>query len=351
MWLRDVAGVVSADALARTVDTIAAVQLDDGMIPWFPDGHADPWNHVEAAMALLLGGRHAEVEAAWEWLARRQRPDGSWHRYYLAEGVEEDKLDANCCAYPAAGLWHRYLCTGDDAVLRAYWPMVERAIDFVLDLQTPRGEVRWARHADGTPWPFALLTGSSSISHSLHCALAIAARQGVRRPRWELALARLRHVIRSVPDAFAPKTRWAMDWYYPVLVGAVGGEEARARLAAGRDRFVARGRGVRCVADQDWVTAAETCECALAHLAVGEREWAVELFAWAQAHRSGSGAYWTGLVDPGAVVFPAGERSSYTGAAVVLCADALTGASPACGLFVDHEPLPDDSALAAEPGR
>jgi hypothetical protein len=39
------------------------------------------------------------------------------------------------------------------------WPVVEAAIDFVLDLQEPRGEILWARHADGTPWPFALLTG------------------------------------------------------------------------------------------------------------------------------------------------------------------------------------------------
>jgi len=35
--------------LSATVDSIAAWQLDDGMIPWFPGGHADPWNHVESA--------------------------------------------------------------------------------------------------------------------------------------------------------------------------------------------------------------------------------------------------------------------------------------------------------------
>ena len=34
-----------------TVDSIAEIQLPNGMIPWFPGGHADPWNHVEAAMA------------------------------------------------------------------------------------------------------------------------------------------------------------------------------------------------------------------------------------------------------------------------------------------------------------
>ena len=43
-------------------DSIAALQLPSGMILWFPGGHADPWNHVEAAMALSVGGRVAEAE-------------------------------------------------------------------------------------------------------------------------------------------------------------------------------------------------------------------------------------------------------------------------------------------------
>ena len=115
-------------------------------------------------------------------------------------------------------MWHHVLLFDDDGFAEAMWPVVERAIDFVLDLQTPRGEILWARHADGTPWSFALLTGSSSICHSLRCAIALAERLGHERPDWELSAARLAHVIRHEPDAFAPKHRWAMDWYYPVLV-------------------------------------------------------------------------------------------------------------------------------------
>jgi hypothetical protein len=46
-----------------------------------------------------------------------------------------------------------------------------------------------------------------------------------------------------------------------------------------------------------------------------------------------SGQYWTGRVLPEGVTFPADERSSYSGAAVILCADALTGGSPASELF------------------
>jgi hypothetical protein len=337
--LADVPGLATAADLQQTVDAIAEWQLPSGMVPWFPGGHADPWNHVEAAMALTLGARHTEAERAFQWLVDMQRPDGAWHQYYLADRVEQDKLDANVIAYVAAGVWHRWLCTGDRGFAETMWPVVERAVDWVLDLQTPRGEILWARHADGTPWSFALLTGSSSMCHSLRCAVALAELLGHERPDWELSVARLTHVIRHVPDAFSPKHRWAMDWYYPVLTGVVLGDAGRERLASRHDAFVMDGCGVRCVSDRPWVTVAETCEYAMANLAVGNDAVALDLFRWAQRYRTDDGRYWTGTVYPDGGRFPTGERSTYTASSVVLAADALTGASPASGLFTRHDDL------------
>jgi hypothetical protein len=296
-------------------------------------------------MALDLAGLRQEAERAYRWLADIQRPDGSWHQYYLADGIEQDKLDANTIAYPAAGIWHHWLLHRDLGFVEALWPTVEAGIDFVLDLQTPRGEILWARHADGTPWSFALLTGSASICHSLRCAVALAQLLGHERPDWELSAARLAGIIRShcagdAPDAFAPKARWAMDWYYPVLAGVLPTDEARARLDARRDTFVMPDRGVRCVSDRPWITAAETCECLMAELSLGNAEQALQLFSWAQALRDDDGHYFTGIVFPDEVHFPADERSTYTDASIVLAADALSRTSPAWALFVDHDALP-----------
>jgi hypothetical protein len=351
MRLPTVAGVVEAEDITATIDSIAAEQLPSGLIPWARGVHGDAWNHTEAIMALALGGRWAETERAYDWLLGSQRPDGAWHQYYLGAGVEESKLDANVCAYPATGVWHHWLLTGDRGFIETMWPMVERAIDFVLDLQTPRGEIRWARHVDGTAWPFALLTGSSSISHSLRCAIALAGELGHERPDWELSAASLVHTVRDVPEAFQPKQRWAMDWYYPVLTGAVRWQAARDRLDADWERFVLEGRGVRCVSDRPWVTAAETCECALALLAAERPERALTLFEWAQQLRADDGSYFTGTVHPQGVHFPDAERSTYTAAAVVLAADALSGTSPASGLFVDHDLLPEVVDLSPELDR
>jgi hypothetical protein len=340
MTLIPLPGIVRAADLRLTVGAIADAQLPSGMIPWFAGGHADPWNHVEAAMALTLGEHHHEAERAFEWLIGQQRPDGAWHQYYVAAGVEQDKLDANVCAYVATGVWHRWLCTHDRGFVETMWPVVERAIDFVLDLQTPRGEILWARHADGTPWSFALLTGSSSICHSLRCAIALAELLGHERPDWELSAARLSHVIRHHEDeAFAPKRRWAMDWYYPVLTGVVGAADGQERLAARHDAFVMAGRGVRCVVDRPWITVAETCEYAMANLAVGNRALARELYGWTHRFRTNDGRYWTGTVYPDGNHFPVDERSTYTMAVVVLAGDALAEGSPASGLFTRHDEI------------
>ena len=320
--------------VTATGESIAAMQEPTGMILWYPGGHADPWNHTEAAMALDVAGRRSDAERAYQWLSDAQDDAGWWHHYYLADGVEDAKIDTNVCSYVAAGVWHHWLMTGDRGFLESMWPVVDRAIDFVLTMQNAGGEIIWARHADGTPWSYALLTGSSSIYHSVRCAMRIAEEVGAERPLWELGAVRLRDRSADHPDSFEPKDRWAMDWYYPVLTGAVTGDAAVARLASKYDTFVMESKGVRCVSDNPWITAAETCECAMAYLNIGDTDTAHALFSWVQNLRDDNGAYFTGMVYPDNIHFPDHEQSTYSSAAVILAADALDRCSPACGLFL-----------------
>ncbi len=324
---RSAAPALSTSEVRAIAESIARWQHPSGMIVWFPDGHTDPWNHVEAAMALTVGGLFDEARQAYVWLRQQQLPNGAWHQYYLADRIEDDKLDTNCVAYIATGVWHYFLSTGDRDFLEQMWPVVVRAINFVCDAQTDRGEVIWARHADGTPWPFALLTGSSSVCHSLACAIKIAEHLGQPQPRWQNSWQRLAHAIANVPQAFEQKDRWAMDWYYPVLSGALSQAAAEQRLAQGWDRFVLEGKGVRCVSDKDWITTAETAECAIAHCVAGQHDTAAQLLEWATAQTDGQHRFWTGTVYPQRVRFPAGEKTTYSAAAVVLAA-AVLGAVP-----------------------
>jgi hypothetical protein len=336
----DLPGVLSRDEVIASAEHIASLQTASGMIPWWPGGHCDPWNHVETAMALDVGGLHREAEHAYEWLADIQRPDGSWHNYYLPDGgrdvaVEEDKIDTNVVAYVATGVWHHWRCTADRSFVDNLWPTVERALDFVLSLRRDDGLVLWAIEADGTrPWDYALLTGSSSIQHALRCGAAVGLATGSPRPDWVEAADVMCTSITYDPLAFQPKTRWAMDWYYPVLTGALEGEWAKIRLADGWPTFSMEHLGVRCVMDEPWVTASETAEASLAYASIGDFATASDLLRWTRSHRRSDGSYVTGLVHPERVVFPADETSAYTAGAVILAADAIAGATAASDLFV-----------------
>jgi hypothetical protein len=341
--LHGLPGVLSRAQLEQTVDAIAAAQQPCGSLPW-PDGHTDAWDHVECAMVLTLGGRLEEAKRGYAWLRRTQAVDGSWATSYDQLEVLDPMVDINQCAYVAVGMWQWWMVTGDRALPEQMWPHVRRALDLVCDMQAPRGEIWWARDGQ-VPREEALLTGSSSMYQSLRCGIALAELLGEPQPEWELAAGQLQHAVAHHPEAFADKSRFSMDWYYPVLGGALRGPAADERFAAWWDTFVVPGIGARCVSDEPWVTGAETAELAMALLCNGDPDRARQLLTDVQHLRHEDGSYWTGYVFDKDVRWPA-ERSSWTAAAMVLAADALAG-GPTLPLFMGDD-LPTGVLLSAD---
>jgi hypothetical protein len=250
----------------------------------------------------------------------------------VGTAVRDASVDTNQCAYLAVGTWQHWLISRDRAYVGELWPVVRAAIDLVVDLQRLDGALCWSRDAQGEINTDALLTGSACSVLSLRCALALADLLGDPQPDWELAAARLAHAVAVHPDLFLDKSVFAMDWYYPVLGGALTGASARRALAARWPEFVVPERGCRCVSDRPWVTAAETFELAMALDAAGDRPAALQLLRDVQFLRTDSGGYWTGWVWPQGDYWPA-EQTSWTSASMILAADVCSDSSRASGLF------------------
>jgi hypothetical protein len=339
--------------VAASGAALAAVQEPDGAVPWTVGGHTDTWNHVEAAMALLVAGELDAVDRAWAWVRRTQRADGSWPLKVVGGRIEDASGETNMAAYVAVGVWHHWLVRRDLRFVTAHWPVVRQALDFVCGLQLPFGGIAWSQEWSGdapaTVNRAALLAGSSSIHQSLRAGLTLAELLDDPQPEWELAAGRLGHAVREHRYAFLDKSEFSMDWYYPVLGGAVRGVAGHEMLAGRWDEFVVPGLGVRCIDRNPWVTGAETCELVLALDALGDGARARTLFADVQHLRQPDGSYLTGYVYPEQVHWPA-EHTTFTTAAVLLAFDALAGATGGSGLFRGTGLVADPEPLALECG-
>ncbi len=321
---------IDVQALA---DLILSMQQPDGAIPWWPGHKTDPWDHVESAMGLTIAGAFDGVERAFAWLERYQLPDGSWYAAYTDGRPSDCTRETNHSAYIAVGLYHYYLRSGDLAFVRRMWPTVSRAIDFVVRHQAPSGEIYWAVSPQGRVDRMALITGCSSIAFSLRCALALSRLLEVERPRWRQALEGLQNCLQNKPHRFnTTKARFSMDWFYPVLSGALTGTEAQQRIDAYWKKFVVQDLGVRCVSDRPWVTIAESSELILALTAMGNAQKAEIIYRWICDHTFEDGTFWCGFTFPDMVRWPE-EKISWTNAAVLLAADALFNLTPAGHLF------------------
>ena len=319
--------------ITAVTNLIAQTQLKSGEIPWSPNEKTDPWDHIEAAMGLSIGGHFDKAQKAFQWLANMQLTDGSWYSAYR-NGIPEDRTrESNMSSYLAVGLLHYYFITGDTDFLESLWDPLCGGIDFALSLQTPNGEIFWAISPEDRIDKMALLTGCSSIFMSLKCALYVANILGHSRPAWQSALLNLGNAIKNKTYLFnMTKSRFSMDWFYPILSGCISEKLAHKRIETYWKKYVIRGQGVRCVSDEPWVTLAETSELALALAAIDNPDLAAIVFNWISDRKFEDGTYWCGYTVPDIIVWPE-EKITWSNAVVLMAADALYQLSPASHLF------------------
>lgn len=334
-------GFYPAAYFKKTIDYIASVQSADGDIAWFENGTTDPWDHIEAAMALSIGGQSEQAVQAYHWLKQLQLDHGGWYVSYRGKKAEDtSRIESNFVAYVATGVWHHYLISKDQDFLRSLWPTVSQAMAFVAELQGEHGQIFWALDSDKGIRKDALVTGCCSIYKSLDCAINIA--EVLNEPTEQLISMKnaLGKALTERSDCFdqtwESKQRFAMDWFYPVLTGVLQGQAAVDRINSRWDEFVVDQLGCRCVNDEPWVTVAETCELVMSLISIQQYQRAIEVFSWIHQFRKEDGSYWTGYVYPDKAIWPE-ERTTWTAGAVLLAADAIAQVSGGCKIFTDHQ--------------
>jgi hypothetical protein len=218
------------------------------------------------------------------------------------------------------------------------WPCVSSAIDFVLDMRGPNGEIYWARDVEGKICPDYQITSCSSNYLSIKNAVNMAELLGREHHQWDAAGEQLRQAILKMPLPILEDPEindvFAMDWYYPALCSVINGREAVSRIYTSWNKFIVHGKGTVCNLKKQWVTAAETSELAIALAAQGEYEMSAMLYNWIHYLRDEDGAYWYGVAYPENEIWPM-EKPTWTAAAVVLAADMLRPNSPT-NLLLDH---------------
>lgn len=301
-------------------------QRGNGDIPYFEGGVSDVWDIVECGMALDCRSRHQEAARAYRYIASLQNADGSWF-YRYRDGVPQDEIrDTNMSAYLATGLFLHTHATKCPELLEDLWPCLVKAMDFILENQLPDGRVVHCKGSTATE-----IAANSAIWMSLGRAHGLSRMMRRARKDWEVAAKRLHQVILQHPDLYDRAEDFpgshpynsAMAWYYPVLARVY--EDGSERLASRWEEFVVEGLGCRCWSGKDWVTAAETCELALALIRRSPEDnlRALALLTWIKRLHTPEGGFWTGWLMDEKKPWPE-EKTTWTSAAFVLATHAFS---------------------------
>ena len=331
----------SLDGLNHLGKFLVDVQFLSGAIPSNQDGSHDPWDHLEALMGLTTLGYKTQALKGLNWMVSNQNQDGSWYNLYQDEKPLELNKQTNYAAYVAVAVWHFYLINNDINFLQEFWEPVKKGILFSLSLQHNNGAIAWNIDEFEKIDEDYLLTGCSSIAKSLECAIAICQALGDQNyeSEWRIAHSKLIAALENPSGIFDLKkdrSRFSMDWYYPILGGINSKKRINSLTTKIKDSFWIQGLGIKCVSDEPWVTVAETSECSIAYKKIGKDKIALELLHNAISIVDSKGIPYMGWQFHENIYWP-DETPSWTSAACILAADANNRLTSGAGLFLKQQ--------------
>jgi hypothetical protein len=297
----------SKDAFEEAKNWIIFNQSHDGRISWDDKGKCDPWDHCECLIALAIYEEWDAFDLGVEWFFNNLNDDGYIHPEFKGNEPVHDHYESHHAPYIILPLTQALLMGRDDLVNDYLKSKIQIIFDQLLNFKDSDGYYYWAIDKNGFS-DNSLITASMSIFLSL-MALDKSLNIKIDEDMWDQKFNR---------DG-VDRSRFSMDFYYPYICGV---HNNKNDFQKNLKDFYVEGLGIKCVKEEPWVTIAESCECVIAALVLGDEENAKKIFNNILQFKNDNGIFPTGYQYEMDIFWPE-ENSTWTNAAVIIAAHAL----------------------------
>jgi len=290
---------------------IISNQSPSGAIFWDEKGKCDPWDHCECLIALAI---YEEWEHFWRgvnWFITNLNEDGLIYAEFQNEKPSKLHYESHHAPYIIMPLIQASLIDKEQdykkILTNEQLLKLENIFEVLDDFKDEDGYFYWAKDSNGYS-DNSLITASMSIFLSL-----VAKDKSFPKFNTEMWQEKFN---RDGVD----RSRFSMDFYYPFLAGIKNNKKEFLDLL---DNYYVKGLGVKCVAEEPWVTIAESSECVISALIHDNENIAKQIFNDIQQFQNKDGIFPTGYQYDMEIFWPE-ENSTWTNAAVIIAAHALS---------------------------
>jgi hypothetical protein len=298
----------SNKAFQQAKDWIISNQTESGKINWDDKGKCDPWDHCECLIALAICEEWNAFELGVEWFFSNLNQDGLIPPEFQNNEVTHNHFESHHAPYIILPLMQAVLMGRADLITSNIKEQVKSIFNQLQGFKDSDGYYYWAKDNNGMS-DNSLITATMSIYLSLK-ALDNSLEIKFNQELWDQKFNR---------DGI-DRSRFSMDFYYPYMCGVKCDKE---QFYSDLKNFYVDGLGVKCVKEEPWVTIAESCECIIALLVLGNFETAEKIFNDILQFKNDDGIFPTGYQYKLDIFWPE-ENSTWTNAAVIIAAHALS---------------------------
>ena len=290
---------------------IISNQSSSGAIFWDEKGKCDPWDHCECLIALAI---YEEWEHFWRgvnWFITNLNEDGLIYAEFQNEKPSKLHYESHHAPYIIMPLIQASLIDQEQdykkILTNEQLLKLENIFEALNDFKDEDGYFYWAKDSNG-------YSDNSLITASMSIFLSMVAKDK-SFPKFNIDMWQEKFNRDGVD-----RSRFSMDFYYPFLAGIKNNKKEFLDLL---DNYYVKGLGVKCVAEEPWVTVAESSECVISALIHDNENIAKQIFNDIQQFQNKDGIFPTGYQYKMEIFWPE-EDSTWTNAAVIIAAHALS---------------------------